>query len=120
MNPVGFNASLVIPVTMVGMLMVSVSSFDAYAACVDPPPPPTCDVDGQFIGGRWDLSQLSGQYSVSGSESFRPFIDDSLTDEYQTSGSLSVTLLGGSQDNYVDVACDGSVTGRGRELHRAA
>jgi len=115
MNPVGFNASLVIPVTMVGMLMVSVSSFDAHAACVDPPPPPTCDVEGQFIGGRWDLSQLSGQYSVSGSESFRPFIDDSLTDEYQTSGSLSVTLLGGSQDNYVDVACDGSVTGRGRE-----
>lgn len=116
MRPSRTKMGSVMPVAMTAMLVVNVLCLDAHAVCADPPPPPTCDVDGQFIGGRWDLSQIAGNYSFSGSETFLPFIDDgSLTDNYQTTGSLTVAMLGGAQDNFIDVACDGSVTGRGRE-----
>lgn len=116
MRPCRIKMGSVIPAGMMAMLVVNMLCLDAHAVCADPPPPPTCDVDGQFIGGRWDLSQIAGNYSFSGSETFWPFIDDgSVTDIYQTSGSLNVAMLGGAEDNYIDVACDGSVTGRGRE-----
>ena len=95
--------------------LLLVPSSDA-ASCPADPPPPDCDNGGQFPGGRWDLSQISGSYSFSGSERFYPFLDDpEVYDDYETEGELTVSMLGGSEQNYVDVGCDGTVTGQGRE-----
>ncbi|MEM1205298.1 MAG: hypothetical protein AAGN66_18865 [Acidobacteriota bacterium] len=88
----------------------------SLATCPPDPPPPDCGIDDQFPGGRWDLSQITGSYTLSGDEVFWPFLDDDeLWDDYSVDGSLSVQMDGGPSENYLDVECDGTVTGQGKE-----
>jgi len=88
------------------------------AECPPDPPPPECDNDGQFLGGRWDLSEISGSYTLSGNEVFYPYLKDPGTsDDYQTSGTLTVSMDGGSTENYLDVECDGTVTGQLKQTY---
>ena len=90
----------------------------APAACPPDPPPPECDNNGQFLGGRWDLSQISGSYTLSGDEVFYPYLEDpEVYDDYHTNGDLTVSMDGGSTENYLDVGCDGTVTGQLKETY---
>ncbi|MEM8930210.1 MAG: hypothetical protein AAGE94_03500, partial [Acidobacteriota bacterium] len=91
-------------------------AIPSAATCPPDPPPPTCDIDSQFPGGRWDISQITGSYTLSGSEVYWPFLDDEeLSDDYTTNGTLDVQRMGGESENYLEVECDGTVTGQGRE-----
>ena len=100
-------------------LSVALVAVPARASCPIDPPPDACDNNGQFVGGRWDLSQFTGTYTVSGSEVFRPFLEEpDLSDDYQTSGSLSVSMDGGADENYLDVDCDGNVTGQFKQRYQ--
>lgn len=93
-----------------------VTALPAAADCPPDPPPPDCDNNGQFLGGRWDLSQISGSYTLSGDEVFFPYLSDpQVQDDYHTSGTLTVTMNGGATENYLDVGCDGTVTGQLKE-----
>jgi hypothetical protein len=93
-------------------------ALPSAAECPPDPPPPECDNDGQFVGGRWDLSQINGTYTISGSEVFYPYLDDPGTsDDYQVDGSLSVQMDGGSEENYLEVECDGTVTGQFKQRY---
>ncbi|MBY6205009.1 hypothetical protein [Halomonas denitrificans] len=83
-------------------------------------PPPDCAIDSQFASGRWDLSSISGAYTLSGLEVFDVYANDpdgggELFDDYQTDGVLSVQSVGGPSANFIDVACDGTVTGQASE-----
>lgn len=83
-------------------------------------PPPDCAVDAQFASGRWDLSSISGAYTLTGLEEFDVYAGDPdaggvFIDDYQTDGTLAVQMIGGPTENYIDVACDGSVTGQASE-----
>lgn len=93
-------------------------ALSAAATCpVDTPA--SCDIDSQLANGRWDLSQVNGQYTLTGNEVFCQFLDNGvcdLPDDYNpVSGTFNVSRLGGSEANYIDVACDGSITGQGHE-----
>lgn len=94
-------------------------ALPAMAVCpVDPPPPEDCDNNGNFVGGRWDISERLGEYTLEGTELFVwPEYDPDgyLSEDYITSGTLSVEILGGAAENFLDVACDGTVSGQGRE-----
>ena len=81
--------------------------------------PPVCPIDDQMASGRWDLSQIQGTYELNGSEVFCQFGPDpcDLPDDYSpVSGQLTVEKMGGIDENYIEVACDGSVTGYGHEV----
>ena len=80
-------------------------------------PPPDCGIDDQIASGRWHMDQIDGSYSFSGSEQFCEFEGDcDFTDDYNPiSGTLNVSRLGGPDQNYLDIECDGTVTGQGRE-----
>ena len=80
-------------------------------------PPPSCGIDDQIAAGRWHTDQASGSYSFSGSEQYCEFEDDCtvVADYSPVSGTLSVTKLGGPGENFLDIECDGTVTGQGRE-----
>lgn len=84
----------------------------AGAQC--PPDGPPCAVGDDFVAGRWDLSALSGSYGLSGTERFHD-VFAGLWDDYSTSGTLAIEMLGGAESNWVDVACDGTVTGQATE-----
>jgi len=95
-----------------------IGTAPAAAECPPDPPPPECDNNGQFLGGRWDLSQISGSYTLSGDEVFYPYLDDpEVYDDYHTNGDLTVSMDGGSTENYLDVGCDGTVTGQLKETY---
>ncbi len=81
--------------------------------------PTNCSVTTMLANGRWDMSQVSGSYEINGSETFCEYLVDGcqLMDDYSpVSGSLSVQKIGGSEENYIEVSCDGSVTGAGHEI----
>ncbi|MFC3194015.1 hypothetical protein ACFODZ_07160 [Marinicella sediminis] len=82
--------------------------------------PATCAIDEQLANGRWDMSQVNGQYTINGNEVFCEFLSDGfcdLADDYDpVNGQLSVSRLGGEPANYLEVACDGSITGKGHEM----
>ncbi len=88
----------------------------ARADCPPDPPPPDCDNNGMFAGGRWELSGLSGTYTLAGDEVFYPdiFFPD-WQDDFHTSGTLTVTMGGGPTENWLEVGCDGTVTGQLKE-----
>lgn len=90
------------------------STTPAHASCT-PPPPPDCAIDSQFASGRWDISQISGTHTLSGLEEFDVYEDEVFLDPFQTDGALTVQMLGGPEENYLEVACDGSVSGMGHE-----
>lgn len=90
-----------------------VGTGSADAQCPPDPPPPECDNNGQFLGGRWDMSQISGSYTVSGDERVWPYLDDTdVYDDFHVSGTLNVSINGGATDNYLEVECDGTVSGQ--------
>jgi len=99
---------------LLALTVVLLSAAGVVASdCPPDPPPPECDNDGQFLGGRWDLSQISGSYTVSGDEKFWPYLDDvDVFDDYHVDGTLNVSMDGGSSDNYLEVECDGTVSGQ--------
>jgi hypothetical protein len=106
-------ATDLIRVAAVVAVATAAIALPSAAECPPDPPPPECDNNGQFVGGRWDLSQITGTYTISGSEVFYPYLDDpKLSDDYQVDGSLSVQMDGGSEENYLEVECDGTVTGQ--------
>ena len=80
-------------------------------------PPPECGIDNQIAAGRWHLDQVDGSYSFSGSERFCEFEDDCFVpgDYNPISGTLNVNKLGGPDQNYIEIDCNGTVTGQGRE-----
>ena len=81
--------------------------------------PAMCEIDQQLANGRWDLSQVNGQYTLSGNEVFCEFLDEGfcdLADDYDpVTGQFEVNRLGGVDENYIEVACDGSIIGQGHE-----
>ena len=80
-------------------------------------PPQDCDIDDQIASGRWHMDQIDGSYTFSGSERFCEFEEDCYVpgDYDPISGTLNVSRLGGPDQNYLDIECDGTVTGQGRE-----
>ena len=81
--------------------------------------PAVCPIDSEVLNGRWDLSQVTGNYELEGDEVFCQFLDEGfcdLADDYTpVNGSFMVEKIGGSEENYIDVDCDGNVTGQGKE-----
>lgn len=107
------------PILEFCILVLLTATVPALAVCpADPPPPEDCDNNGDFVGGRWDISERLGDYTLSGTEIFFwPEYDPDgyLSEDYITSGTLTVEILGGPEENFLDVACDGTVSGQGRE-----
>lgn len=94
-------------------------TLSAAATCpVDTPA--SCAIDNQLANGRWDLSQVNGQYTLTGNEVFCEFLGsgfcDGVDDYNPVEGTFDISRLGGTEENYIDVACDGTITGQGHEL----
>lgn len=107
------------PILHVCLVALLAIAMPALAVCpVDPPPPEDCDNNGDFVGGRWDISERLGNYTLDGTEIFYwpdPVPDENLVEDYITTGTLNVEIVGGVDENFIDVACDGTVSGQGRE-----
>ena len=102
---------------LVFALAICTASSGAFAQSCPTDPPPDCGIDDQLAAGRWHTDQVNGSYSFSGSEQYCEFEDDCtvVADYDPISGSLDVTKLGGPDQNFLEVQCDGTVTGQGRE-----
>ncbi|MDJ0655563.1 MAG: hypothetical protein QNJ40_15475 [Xanthomonadales bacterium] len=72
-----------------------------------------CDVRDQFPEGRWSFSDAGSQYLISGTEPLK--ITSLLHDSFLVEGALEVYQEGGPEANYIEVDCDGRVSGRGQE-----
>ena len=101
------------------VVLLALTTLPALAVCPPPPPPPTCEVDTELAGGRWDLSDLTGTYELSGTEIYYHYWHDndfSTWEDYEPiTGTLNVEMIGGPEESYLEVACDGTVTGEARE-----
>ncbi len=100
-------------------ILAAIAVWPAAVAAQNCPtsPPPSCGIDDQIAAGRWHTDQASGSYGFSGSEQYCEFEDDCtvVADYSPVSGTLSVTKLGGPSENFLDIECNGTVTGQGRE-----
>jgi hypothetical protein len=108
------RSTLLVAVSTV--LLLDPSSNLSAQSCPSTPPP-DCGIDDQIASGRWHTDQVNGSYTFSGSERYCEFEDDcTAPGDYQPiSGTLSVSKLGGPDQNFLDIECDGTVTGQGRE-----
>lgn len=95
------------------LLIVLIGSQPAAAQCGMPP---TCDVNNNFLSGRWDISDLSGTYSIAGVEEYgRSGIPGPGNDFYDVSSVLTSEMVGGVAENYLEADCNGAITGMGKE-----
>ena len=109
---------LLLAVTAVAILAAGTAPRASAQAC-GPIPPTPCGIDSQFLGGRWDISNITGSYSIGGEEAYDADADYTQqtghVNLFDVQGSLDVEMFGGPEENYIDVACDGTVTGRASE-----
>lgn len=100
-------------------MLAAVALLPAAASAQSCPtsPPPSCGVDDQIAAGRWNADRASGSDGFNGSERYCEFEDHGtvVADYSPVSGTLSGTKLGGPDQIFLDIDCDGTVTGRGRE-----
>lgn len=79
----------------------------------------SCTAPPAFPVGRWEFTTRAGSVNISGSF----LIDDVIVNGAERKNSLSVSgqfpysLIGGSQVNYIEVDCDGTVTGKGKDQY---
>lgn len=106
-----------------GLTAVLIASSPAPSIAGNCPvlPPPVCSVEDQFPAGRWDISEIQGDYSIGGEEVFDVYANDPdaggvFLDVYRTDGLLTAEMVGGPTQNYIEVECDGTVTGQASEL----
>ena len=114
LNCINFKKSLIIVFLI---LITFVSQGNVNLSCPIEPPPGECDVSDQFTSGRIAFTQLNGSYEISGTEEY--IYDEDyewlISDEFETSGTLQVELIDGADANYLDINCDGTVTGQGKD-----
>ena len=100
------------------LLLNTIWVFPLWANCPTDEPA-VCPIETQLPNGRWYLSQVTGDYTLEGNEVFCQFLDAGfcdISDDYSPiSGNFMIQKIGGIEENYIDVACDGSVTGKGSE-----
>ena len=97
--------------------LTPVTQGSAPLSCPVDPPPGECDVTDQFTSGRMAFTQLNGSYEINGTEEYiyDEDYDWLISDEFETSGTLEVELVDGAEANYLDINCDGTVTGQGKD-----
>jgi hypothetical protein len=76
-------------------------------ACTTPPPFPT---------GRWEFTEDAGTVGISGKSTFSYVFEGStFTYSAKASGSFAYSRVGGPENNFIEIDCDGVVTGKGKD-----
>ena len=95
------------------VLTLVVGSTPIGARTCPPDTPPDCAVSDQFAAGRIEFSSLTGSYDASGTE--RYFEGEEYEDTFTVRSDLTIALVGGPSANFLDIACDGTVSGQGKD-----
>ncbi len=98
-------------IVLVNLTFSCHTSANIQGTCPVEPLPEDCAISTQFTSGRVAFTQLNGIYEISGTEKYGgdPY------DNFNSSGSLQVELIDGQDANFLDIDCDGSVTGQGKD-----
>jgi hypothetical protein len=98
------------------MLMAgSAAGICQSADCPDLPPP---ECETEIAAGRWNLLPVTGTIRITGTETDRgPAVEEGHDPaiDWTVDGTLAHEWIGGEEENYVDIDCDGTVTGKGHD-----
>lgn len=76
-------------------------------ACITPP---------AFPVGRWEFSEDTGTVGISGQTEFSyVFQGSTFTYSAASSGSFAYSRVGGAENNFIEIDCEGVVTGKGKD-----
>ena len=68
----------------------------------------TCEEPSEFTPGRWAFTDASGTLTFGGT-------DETPQTLYGVGGTFQFERLGGDEANFIEIACDGSITGSGHD-----
>ncbi|GEM_PF-1179106 len=97
------------------LAFITVPLVRGAADCPDIPPP---ECGSAIAAGRWNLTAQPTIIRITGTETdsgiaVEEFGDHAL--DWTLDGELTQEWLGGAEENYIDITCEGSVTGKGHD-----